>query len=46
MFRLLMYSHLQAEPYKVLYTISNALYSTRSCLHVISIYCELKMSVI
>jgi len=26
MFRHLLYSHLQAEPYKVLYTISNVLY--------------------
>ena len=32
MFRLLWYSHLQAEPQKVLYTISNAVYSTRSSI--------------
>jgi len=46
MFRLLLQSHLHAEPQKVLYTISNALYSTRSRLHVIDTYCELKRNVI
>ena len=46
MFRLLLYNHLEAEPQKVLYTINNALYSTRSRLHVINIYCELKINVI
>jgi len=45
MFRLLLYSHLQVEPYKVLHTINNALYSTRSRLHVIDIR-ELKVNVI
>jgi hypothetical protein len=43
MFRLLLYSHLQAEPQTVLYTINNALYSTRSRLHIINIYCELEI---
>jgi len=38
MFRLLLYGHLQAEPYEVLYTTTNALHSTKSRLHVINIY--------
>jgi hypothetical protein len=42
MFRLLLYSHLQAEPQTLLYTTNNALYSTGSSLHVINIYCELE----
>ena len=46
MFRLRLYSHLQAEPQKVLYKINIVLYSTRSGLHVSNIYCELKVNVI
>ena len=45
MFRLLLYSHLLAEPKKVLYTI-NFLHRTRFLLHVINIYYELKINVI
>jgi len=33
MFRLLLMSHLQAEPQKVLYTINNVLWSKGSRLH-------------
>jgi len=40
MFRLLILSHLQAELQKVLYTINNALQSTRSRLHFINIYID------
>jgi hypothetical protein len=46
MFRLHLYSHLQAESQKVLYTINNALNSTKSRLHVIDIYCALKINII
>jgi len=37
MFWFLLQSHLQVGPQKVIHAISNALYSTRSRLHVIKI---------